>query len=284
MYVWLLVIGKYVTNNPLDNHKPDPSTGTSANLAQLKPSSDSNTTKYDLSVSDNSEDYTYTGTRTTGDGQYVLTFDPVRKVLVLDRIDSTFDMNLTSAPWTNDTAQLQTQYDQLEPPAKTSTKESKVPPKKAPKAKAPPAPKAKSASRAKPEKTKKSKPQPPKREPTPEPEEEEEESDDGLTVEYPDGQGSQQQQYEYRPPIFQRAPSEEEISDEDEDMDDDGIYEHNQDVDHLKLPSPLNNPSVMTDEEADMEADFEADLEAELEKEMNQQSLQGDESDESEEE
>ncbi|RAL65932.1 hypothetical protein DID88_005593 [Monilinia fructigena] len=99
--------------------------------------------------------------------------------------------------------------------------------------------------------------------------------------EYPDGEVAQPH-YEYRAPIFQREPSEE-ISDEDEDMDNDGIYEQNQDVDHLKLPSPVNNPTVISDEEAmDME-DLEADLQAELEKDlmMNQQ---GDESDESEEE
>lgn len=261
-----------------DNHKPDPTVGASANSAQLKPSSNSTSTNYDLSLSDNNEDYTYTGARTSGDGQYVLTFDPVRKVLVLDRIDSTFDMNLTSAPWTDDTTQLQSQYEQLEPPAKALVEESqpKAPQKKAPKAKAAAATKAKPAPRAKAEKAKK--PKPPPREPTPEPEED---SDDGLTVEYPDGEGPQQH-YEYRAPIFQREPSEE-ISDEDEDMDNDGIYERNQDVDHLKLPSPVNNPTVISDEEAmDME-DLEADLQAELEKDlmMNQE---GDESDESEEE
>ncbi|QSZ36637.1 hypothetical protein DSL72_006518 [Monilinia vaccinii-corymbosi] len=260
------------------NHKPDPSAGASANSAQLKPSSHSNSTHYDLSLSDNNEEYTYTGVRTSGDGQYVLTFDPVRKVLVLDRIDSTFDMNLTSAPWTDDAAQLQSQYEQLEPPAKAIIEDPqpKVSQKKAPKPKATTATKAKAAPRAKAEKAKK--PKPPPREPTPEPEEE---SDDGLTVEYPDGQGAQQH-YEYRAPVFQREPSEE-ISDEDEDMDNDGIYEQNQDVDHLKLPSPVNNPTVISDEEAmDME-DLEADLQAELEKDlmMNQE---GDESDESEEE
>ncbi|ESZ96013.1 hypothetical protein SBOR_3586 [Sclerotinia borealis F-4128] len=258
------------------NHKPDPSAGTTANSAQLRPSSNPTSTNYDLSLSDNNDDYTYTGARTSGDDQYVLTFDPVRKVLVLDRIDSTFDMNLTSAPWTDDAAQLQSQYEQLEPPTKVVIEEPqpKMPQKKAPKTKVTAATKAKPAPRAKVEKPQK--PRPPPREPTPEPEDE---SDDGLTVEYPDGQSSQQQ-YEYRAPIFQREPSEE-ISDEDEDADYDQIYEQNQDVDHLKLPSPVNNPVPISDE--DLEATLEADLQAEMEKElmMNQQ---GDESDESEEE
>ncbi|KAK6607921.1 ell-associated factor [Botrytis cinerea] len=149
------------------NHKPDPSTGASANSAQLKPSSNSDSANYDLSLSDNNDDYTYTGARTSGDGQFILTFDPVRKVLVLDRIDSTFDMNLTSAPWTDDAAQLQSQYEQLEPPTKAIVEESqpKVPQKKATKSKAPAATKAKPAPRAKAEKAQK--PKPPPREPTP---------------------------------------------------------------------------------------------------------------------
>ncbi|KAF5876963.1 putative ell-associated factor protein [Botrytis fragariae] len=256
------------------NHKPDPSIGASANSAQLKPSSNPHSANYDLSLSDNNDDYTYTGARTSGDGQFILTFDPVRKVLVLDRIDSTFDMNLTSAPWTDDAAQLQSQYEQLEPPMKAIIEEPqpKVPQKKAPKSKAPAATKAKPAPRAKAEKAQK--PKPPPREPTPEPEED---SDDGFTVEFPDGQSSHQQ-YEYRAPIFQREPSEE-ISDEDEDADadHDGIYEQNQDVDHLKLPSPVNSPGVVGQEEMDL--DLEADLEAEMEKALMEQ-----ESDESEEE
>ncbi|TGO60186.1 hypothetical protein BOTNAR_0149g00090 [Botryotinia narcissicola] len=260
-----------------DNHKPDPSIGAPANSAQLKPSSNPNSANYDLSLSDNNDDYSYTGARTSGDGQFILTFDPVRKVLVLDRIDSTFDMNLTSAPWTDDVAQLQSQYEQLEPPTKAIIEEPqpKVPQKKAPKSKAPAATKAKPAPRAKAEKAQK--PKPPPREPTPEPEEED--SDDGFTVEFPDGQSSHQQ-YEYRAPIFQREPSEE-ISDEDEDADadadHDGIYEQNQDVDHFKLPSPVNNPGVMGDQD---EMDLEADLEAEMEKAL----LMQEESDESEEE
>ncbi|KAF7929583.1 uncharacterized protein EAE98_003582 [Botrytis deweyae] len=258
------------------NHKPDASIGAPANSAQLKPSSNPSSANYDLSLSDNDDDYTYTGARTSGDGQFILTFDPVRKVLVLDRIDSTFDMNLTSAPWTDDAAQLQSQYEQLEPPTKAIIEEPqpKAPQKKAPKSKAPAATKAKPAPRAKAEKAQK--PKPPPREPTPEPEEEED-SDDGFTVEFPDGQSSHQQ-YEYRAPIFQREPSEE-ISDEDEDADGDhdGIYEQNQDVDHLKLPSPVNNPGVMGDQDV---MDLEADLEAEMEKELLMQV----ESDESEEE
>ncbi|THV52244.1 hypothetical protein BGAL_0084g00020 [Botrytis galanthina] len=241
----------------------------------LKPSSTPNSANYDLSLSDNNDDYSYTGARTSGDGQFILTFDPVRKVLVLDRIDSTFDMNLTSAPWTDDVAQLQSQYEQLEPPTKAIIEEPqpKVPQKKAPKSKAPAATKAKPAPRAKAEKAQK--PKPPPREPTPE--QEEEDSDDGFTVEFPDGQSSQQQ-YEYRAPIFQREPSEE-ISDEDEDADadHDGIYEQNQDVDHFKLPSPVNNPGIINDQD---EMDFEAHLEAEMEKELQMQ----EESDESEEE
>ncbi|PQE04912.1 ELL-associated factor protein [Rutstroemia sp. NJR-2017a BBW] len=260
------------------NHKPDSSSDDSTTSAQLKPSADSNSNKFNLSLSENNEEYSYTGVRTAGDGQYVLIFDPVKKHFVLDRIDSTFDMNLTSAPWTSDASKLQSQYTQLELPTQPAKEEPqpqpKAPPRKQSKAKAATTTKAKAPPRAKAEKAKKAKPAP--REPTPEPEED---SDDGLTVEYPDGPASQQH-YEYRPPaIFQREPSEE-ISDEDEDAEHEIYEERNQDVDHLKLPSPVNKPGGLSDE------DIELDLEAELEQALAAEhaSSGADESSESEEE
>ncbi|KAM3075319.1 hypothetical protein ACMFMG_007242 [Clarireedia jacksonii] len=259
------------------NHKPDSSSDDSTTSAHLKPSADPNSSKFDLSLSDSNEEYSYTGVRTSGDGQYVLIFDPVKKHFVLDRIDSTFEMNLTSTPWTSDTSQLRSQYTQLELPSQSAKEEvqpqPKAPPRKQSKAKAATTTKAKAPPRAKAEKAKK--PKPPPREPTPEPEED---SDDGLTVEYPDGPVSQQH-YEYRPPpIFQREPSEE-ISDEDEDAEHEIYEERNQDVDHLKLPSPVNKPGGLSDE------DIELDLEAELEQALAaEHASSADESSESEEE
>lgn len=158
---------------------------------------------------------------------------------------------------------LRSQYPQLEPEVKSQTS---VPQRKASKGSKKDPTKA-AVPRRKIEKAKKPK-LPVIREPTPEAPEEE--SDD-LTIEYPDAPAN----YQYKStPLFDRNPSE--ASDEDEDAEGelDDEMEHNQDVDHLKLPSPANNNAGgMSDE------DIELDLEAELE-----QALNADESSESEEE
>jgi hypothetical protein len=192
---------------------------------KLKPSGSNSS--YDLSFSDNPE--LYNGVRTSGDGQYVLLFDPDRKVFVLHQVDSTFDMNLVKTPAARNTPK--------------ATKAAKAAPAKA-------EPKRKKA-------VTQAKKKPPVREPTPE----EEDSDDGLTIEYP---GAPSQQYHHQStPTFQRHISEE-ISDEDEDEDAEGeeYEEKNQDVDYLKLPSPGNIAGGMSDE--DMELDLEAELEQAL--------------------
>ncbi|KAF4630305.1 hypothetical protein G7Y89_g7833 [Cudoniella acicularis] len=249
------------------NHKPDPSSNSSS--MHLEPS-DSDPTSYDLSLRDNSDKYAYHGVRTSADGQYVLIFDPVKKHFVLHRIDSTFDMNLVSTPWTQDESTLRSEYDQLKgtsPKAPVAAQPPKRRPSKTTK-------NAAAATKSEPKRKKAekvTKPKPPPREPTPE--EEEDESDDGLTIEYPDGP----QQYTYQPtPVFQRNASE---SEEDSDAEGEEYEdERNQDVDHLKLPSPANNVSALSDE------DMEADLEAELERELEAAGNGADESSESEEE
>jgi hypothetical protein len=204
--------------------------------------------------------------RTTGDGQYVLIFDPVKEHFVLHRVDSTFDMNLVSAPWEQKASALRSQYTQLGPESKPATSAPQRRPSKSAKnaatAKA-------TTKRQKQEKPKK--PKPPIKEPTPE----EEDSDDGFTVEYPDGPPSQQHQYQPAP-VFRRNVSEDES---DEDAEHESFEEErNQDVDHLQLPSPANNVGGMSDEE------IELDLEEELEKALNQTENGADESSESEEE
>ncbi|KAI9056204.1 hypothetical protein LZ554_001132 [Drepanopeziza brunnea f. sp. 'monogermtubi'] len=245
------------------NHKPD--TSSDAPSIHLQPSdSDSDPASYDLLLKDNSEEYSYQGTRTSGDGQYVLIFDPVKEHFVIHRIDSTFEMNMVSAPWTQNTSKLRSQYPQLEPEVK-----SQAPPKKASKATKKDPTKA-VLPRKKVEKAKKPKP-PVIREPTPEPQEEEE-SDDGLTIEYPEAPTN------YQPkstPLFDRQVSDEDEDAEGEDDDEfEEVQEHNQDVDHLKLPSPANNNAGQLSDE-----DLELDLEAELE-----QAFKDGESSESEEE
>lgn len=251
------------------NHKPDPSSESPSSM-HLKPS-DSN--RYDLSFTDNSDSYSYHGSRSSSDGQYVLIFDPVKKHFVLHRVDSTFDMNLVSAPWA-DASVLKSQYPQLETKAPAVSQPPQRKPSKTSKKASAAAAKAET-QRKKVEKAKKSKPPP--REPTPE----EEDSDDGLLIEDPDKPTSQPYQYTSTP-VFRRDPSED-ASEEDPDVDAEGEEyeeEFNQDVDHLKLPSPANNnPAGMSDEE------MELDLEAELEQALKETEGGGaDESSESEEE
>jgi hypothetical protein len=249
----------------LDNHKPDSLSDSSQSSIQLQPS-DSGPPSYDLSLSDNSEKYSYHGVRTSGDWQYVLIFDAPNKRFVLHRIDSTFDMNLVKAPWEDDASTLRSQYPQLDSAAPTKS-ETQPPQRKSSKpAKNATAVKAEPKRRKAAEKPKKSKPPP--REPTPE----EDESDDGLTIEYPDGPPSSQPYKSQSTPVFQRHISED-VSDEDaegEEYED----ERNQDVDHLKLPSPANNAGGMSDE------DLELDLEAELEEALKETAGESDESEE----
>jgi hypothetical protein len=241
-----------------DNHKASPSSDSSSVSSQLQPA-DSDPGRFDLSISDGSDEYVYNGVRVSGDGKYVLIFDPAKKHFVLHRIDSTFNMNMVSSPWEQDPATLRSQYTQLESGSKSQTE---APPKKVVKAKNPPAPKAEPKKRkAAPAK----KPKAPVREPTPE-----EDSDDGLTIEYPDAPGTKSG---YKPAsVFERHVSED-ISDEDEDAEgEDYESERNQDVDHLQLPSPANNNAGGISDE-----DLEQDLEAELEQALANDSSESEE-------
>jgi len=251
------------------NHKPDPSADSSQNSLHLQPS-DSDHNGYDLSLKDDSDDYSYQGVRNSSSDQYVLIFNPEKKHFVLHQVDSTFDMNLTSAPWIQDASKLRTQYPQLP----TTKSQSSAPQRKVSKGSKKTDPTKAAPPRRKVEKPKKPKPAPVIREPTPE----EEDSDDGLTIEYPEAPPN----YEYKStPIFDRAVSE--PSDEDEDAEGEEIdedEERNQDVDHLKLPSPANNNNGGISDE-DIEMDLAAELEQDLEQALR---ADADESDESEEE
>ncbi|RFU31170.1 hypothetical protein B7463_g5168, partial [Scytalidium lignicola] len=258
------------------NHKPD-SSSDAPDPAFLQ-ISDSDPTTYDLSTSNDSDQYVYNGARSSGDGKYVLIFNPAKKHFVLHHLDSTFDMNLVKAPWDDNESSLRSSYPQLETtsPSQPQRKQSKA---------------AKSQSttsaatdvkRRKAEKPpKKSKPK--ARSPTPE--SEADNSDDGLTIEYPDGSAPAQYRYQSTP-VFRREPSEEEVSEEDSDDEQDYQKERNEDVDPLKLPSPANNNDMGGITEEDMELDLEAELEQALQEttvEMTH-SANENESDESEEE
>jgi hypothetical protein len=217
--------------------------------------------------------YSYTGGRTSGDGQYVLIFDAPNKRFVLHRLDSTFDMNLVKAPWEDNASTLRSQYPQLETTA-PPTPETKLPQRRTSKSAKKAAP-AKAEAKRRKSADKPKVPKPPPREPTPD----EEESDDGLTIEYPDGPPSSQPWKSQSTPVFQQNVDED-VSDEDAEGEE-YADERNQDVDLLKLPSPSNNIGGMSDE------DLELDLEAELEEALKETAGTGTgagESDESEEE
>ncbi|PHH84797.1 hypothetical protein CDD83_1391 [Cordyceps sp. RAO-2017] len=96
------------------NHKPTLSSTDGPAHARLKPSLPGKTSSYDLSFTDGGGSYAYAGTRSVDGNQYVLHFDPDRKAFVLDRIDSTFDMNLTRVPGNSDPAKLSRQFPHLD--------------------------------------------------------------------------------------------------------------------------------------------------------------------------
>ncbi|SPO00174.1 uncharacterized protein DNG_03023 [Cephalotrichum gorgonifer] len=104
---------KNVFTNIRYNHKPELSSETAPEQARLKPATIDQTDSYELSFQDGDSKYAYAGTRTIGDNQYILYFDPSRKVFVLDKVDSTFDMNITRTPETTDPAVLRRQFEQL---------------------------------------------------------------------------------------------------------------------------------------------------------------------------
>lgn len=113
------------------NHKPSLSTADGPAHARLKPSQPGKTTSYDLSYNDGGAAYAYAGTRSIDTNQFVLHFDPDRKAFILDRIDSTFNMNLTRLPGTSDSAKLARQYPHIDAqqtkPAATGSKPQHAP-------------------------------------------------------------------------------------------------------------------------------------------------------------
>ncbi|CRK31548.1 hypothetical protein BN1723_018459, partial [Verticillium longisporum] len=88
-------------------------------LARLKPETPGTKDNFELSYSDAGGTYGYAGTRSTDSNQYVLYFDEAKKAFILDRVDSTFNMNLTRTPETTDPERLRQQFEHLDtsPPA-----------------------------------------------------------------------------------------------------------------------------------------------------------------------
>ncbi|KAH0497365.1 hypothetical protein TgHK011_004672 [Trichoderma gracile] len=104
------------------NHKPSfPATD-----ARLKPSLPGKTTSYDLSFPSPEGTVGFAGTRSTDDDDYVLWFDPERKAFVLDKVDSTFNMNLTRIPGNSNPEELRRRYPHLESGQSQKTGDKKV--------------------------------------------------------------------------------------------------------------------------------------------------------------
>ncbi|KAK2060923.1 hypothetical protein LY76DRAFT_568016 [Colletotrichum caudatum] len=95
------------------NHKPE--LASEPGTARLKPETPGSKSDFELSFPDgNNGMYGYAGTRTMDDNQYVLYFDPARKAFILDKVDSTFHMNVTRTPSNDNPESLRQQFEQLD--------------------------------------------------------------------------------------------------------------------------------------------------------------------------
>ncbi|KAH7176503.1 RNA polymerase II transcription elongation factor-domain-containing protein [Dactylonectria macrodidyma] len=282
------------------NHKPALSSASAPSSARLKPSVPGKTTSYDLTYTDDDDSkYSFSGPRNTADSQYVLYFDPAREAFVLDKVDSTFNMNVTQLPENPDTESLRRQHPQIDNASQAAPKASSKLPNKPPAAAAEkPTPKPAAKPRAKPPVQKKEvkrkpekkqppksialslpvpeppKPQPesqPKRPSQDEDEDDDEDDDGGLLVEYPGADPRNARQTNFSPAF----PSVRRFDDfmnqrESEGDDADGEDDDEPDMD-FKLPSPINHsvpqsvPEPMDEDEDDGGADLEDDLEKEME-------------------
>ncbi|EXF76756.1 ELL-associated factor [Colletotrichum fioriniae PJ7] len=253
------------------NHKPE--LASEPATARLKPETPGSKSSFDLSFPDgNNGMYGYAGTRTMDDNQYVLYFDPNRKAFILDKVDSTFHMNVTRTPTNDNPETLRQQFEQLDTsitatpevrkPAAAETKDKdKSPAKPASKATGPKRPTASSNKKARP-------PPPPKNitlalptndAPPPAPkaasppkkkakapagsdEEEDDDDDDfGLTIEYPDEQKNKRADFSpaFAPNIQVRSFSDFLRDSEADDADGESDLEE-RDFANFNLPSPMN--------------------------------------------
>ncbi|KAF6799479.1 ELL-associated factor [Colletotrichum sojae] len=286
-----------------DNHKPD--LASEPESARLKPETPGSKTNFDLAFQDgNGGTYAYAGTRTMDNNQFVLYFDPARKAFILDKVDSTFHMNITRTPTNDNPEALRQQFEQLdtsitatpevrkpasEAPTKTTAKPkgkaaAAAKPKAAPKARvkaekkkepvniqlalptndAPPPPPPKAAAAAPPKK---------KKDVGSDVDEDDDDDDGGLQIEYPDAHKNRST--DFSPAFPAKAIGMRSFSDflRDSEADDaDGESEEERDFGAFNLPSPVNNQARhQQDEDADadqMEIDSEPDFEDALEDDL----------------
>ncbi|KAF5138275.1 hypothetical protein E5D57_002061 [Metarhizium anisopliae] len=274
------------------NHKPVLSSDDAPNSARLKPSLPGKTDSYDLSFTDDDGAYLYTGSRNTSSSQYVLHFDSERKAFILDKIDSTFNMNVTRLPGNSDSARLSRQYPHLD-----SKQEAEAQPLRAAakKTTAPKGTSATSAAKSQPKEPKRkaekkqqakevalSFPEPQREKPKPKPssfdeeEDEDEDDDGGLLIEYP-GADTTARQTDFSPAFPPPRRFDDFMDQRDSEADDaDGESDDEPDMD-FKLPSPVNHhrPEPTDEDAMEMEhdegdGDVADDLEDVLEKEMEE--------------
>lgn len=217
----------------LDNHKPD-SPPDHARLGKGTSKS------YDLTYSEGAgNNYKYRGNRTSGDGKYVLIFDPRKEVFVLHLVDSTFNLNLIQTPDNKDADSLKREYPHLKnSDTKAATGKGKGGAAAQSKA-------GKAGKAGKVPKKEQAKPAAPKKR-TAESDEESSDDDDGLEIEFPGGPAPTSNR-DFSPAFpprrfsdFVADPDEEEDDADGEDDDDDMSEEH------FKLPSPMTTQTTST--------------------------------------
>ncbi|KAL0937557.1 ell-associated factor [Colletotrichum truncatum] len=283
------------------NHKPD--LASEPATARLKPETPGSKSNFDLSFPDgNNGTYAYAGTRTMDDNQYVLYFDPARKAFILDKVDSTFHMNITRTPSNDNPETLRQQFEQLDTsitaaPAKPSsssaaTDKSPVKTKAKPAASTVNKPKAAPKPRKQVEKKKEpvniplalptndAPPPPPKPAAAPpakkketrkaagsDEEEEDDDDDFGLTIEYPDE--NKNKKTDFSPAFPSQGINIRRFSDflRDSEADDaDGESDLDEAPFDFNLPSPVNNQARPRQEEAEAEPEqMEVDSEPDFE-------------------
>lgn len=285
------------------NHKPTLSSPDGPERARLKPSLPGKTSSYDLLYKDGSDDYAFSGPRSTDDDQYVLCFDPVRQAFVLDKVDSTFNMNIRRMPGGADSEELSRRFPHLDvhdpvhdsinvrapasqqssagspssalPPTSNGTQGKRKVDKKPPKNLAMPV--AAAPAPAAPDKPKK------RADDDDDDEDEDEDDDGGLMIEYPEGPPATKAVAKHNDfsPAFPTQRRFDDYMNQRESEADDADAESDDDMDmDFKLPSPVNaqqhnghTPATPADEEEQAAGseddggmlDLEADLENDLE-------------------
>ncbi|OAA55622.1 Transcription elognation factor Eaf [Cordyceps fumosorosea ARSEF 2679] len=271
------------------NHKPALSSSDGPDRARVKPSVPGKTSSYDLTYTDDDDDsYAFSGPRSTDNDQYVLYFDPARQAFILDKVDSTFNMNVTRMPGSDDSEELSRRFPHLDvddpahpkskptsapkpAPATARRKVEKKPPKNlALPAATAPAPEPAPAATSKPKS---------KRPADDEDEDEDDDDDGGLMIEYPEGPpaaAAKAARHNDFSPAFPTQRRFDDYMDEREseaDADSEG-----DDIDmeaDFKLPSPVNTQQQQNghredqngaaSEDEDDEDGGTVDLEADLE-------------------